>query len=242
MRLLNTDLRFIAGQKLVNGSLVTNPNPIAIAKWAAGAGGDTYLHDFTITNIGTKNDGLPGDVMLSWFKVLHPSLEAGYSGEKYFMVCNAMVDTNGSAADCRQRIQMNFDFGQTRIDTLQRLSRDTGQVEEIPLPLVNGYRQLTLDIDGGTADLFKYKTVAPFVGTPYPARLLGFTNNGGGSINMTWTVQPQMTYSLVCKNALDDAQWIPVQTVVATSNVLEISASLSTTVQRFYQLLSQASH
>jgi hypothetical protein len=241
VRLLNTDLRFVAGQKLVNGSPQTNPNPIAIGNWTPGAGGDTYLHDFTITNIGTKNDGLPGDVMLSWFKVLHPTLEVGYSGEKYFMVCNAMVDANGSASDCRQRIQLNFDVSQSGIPSVQRLNRDSGLIEEIALPLVGGFRQLTIDVDGGTADLFKYKTAAPFVGTPYPARLVGFTNNGGGSINMTWSVQPQMTYSLVYKNALNDAQWIPVETVLASNSVLETSASVSTNAQRFYQLLSKAS-
>jgi autotransporter-associated beta strand protein len=170
VRLLSTEVRFINGQHMSGGSPVTNPNPIDIPNWSQGVG-DPYLRGYTIANIGTKNDGLNGDALLSWFKVLDESLDgSAYSNETYFAVTNGLTDPNGSAADCRQRITLNFDMGSSAaVTSLQRLRRDTGQVEEIFLPFVAGgglTRQVTIDLDGGTADLVKFNDGAPFVGAP----------------------------------------------------------------------------
>ena len=167
VRLLSTDVRFFNGQHKdpSTGLPATNPNPIDIANWSPGAG-DPYLRGIMVTNLGTKNDGLPGDVLIGWFKVLDESFDGDWTNETYFMVLNGLVDTNGSAADCLQRIQLNFDFGSSGIDSVQRLSRDTGLKENIALPIVGGRRQLSIDLEGGTADLLKFKTGASFVGIP----------------------------------------------------------------------------
>jgi len=83
------------------------------------------------------------------------------------MVTNGLVDPTGSAADTRQMIRL--DFAANAPHQLQRLSRDTGKVEVINLQTMRekgGFQRLDVTLDGGTVDLFKFNTGAPFVGTP----------------------------------------------------------------------------
>jgi len=218
VRLLSTDVRFVAGQKLdSNNNIVTNPNPISISNWSQGAGNDAYLRGISASNIGTKDNNLRGDVLLSWFKVLDESLDGtDYSNEVYFAVTNGLTDPTGSAADCRQRITLTYDFGASGINSLQRLRRDTGQVEALFVPFVPGaglQRSLSIDFDGGTADLFKFNDGAPFVGVPSSTPALGYwdpdttpgNNNtttgsglGGGG---TWTNSSSNWYDAVSTDA-----------------------------------------
>jgi len=132
---------------------------------------DPYLRGWAVENIGTTNDKLPGDVILSWFVVLDESLDGDKpSDEIYLMVTNGLSDVVGIAADCRQRITLNF-ADAPATETMQKLDRQTGRVVDVPLPLASKRRQLVLDLDGGTAELLKFKTTAPFVGTAAkPAR------------------------------------------------------------------------
>ena len=169
VRLLSTDVRFIAGEsKDAAGKIIANPNPIDVPNWQFGAN-DPYLRRWTVTNVGTRNDGLRGDVVLAWFKVLDESFDGPeHKNEVYFMVLNALDDPTGSAADCRQTIRLNFQL-EGGIDSVLRLDQDRGRAERITLPLIpdgGGRRHLTLTYDGGTAELFKFDTGAPFVGVP----------------------------------------------------------------------------
>ena len=184
VRLLSTDVRFINGQHLdSNSNTVTNPNPIDIPTWTAGAG-EPALRSYSVNNVGNKNNGLPGDVLLSWFKVLDESLDGDlHSGERYFAITNALVDPTGSATDCGQQIALGFDLSNTGITSLERLRRDTGAVEIIPLtPAGGGQLALTITLDGGTADLFKFNDGAPFVGVP-AAGLMYWDSDGAAAGN-----------------------------------------------------------
>jgi hypothetical protein len=81
VRLLSTDVRFVNGYNSAGG---VNPNPIDIPNWTQGAG-DPYLRSFAVANIGNKNNGFAGDVLLSWFKPLDESLDgAAYNDEGCF--------------------------------------------------------------------------------------------------------------------------------------------------------------
>ena len=79
--------------------------------------------------------------------------------------------STGSAADTRQTIEITY--ASDVPPQLQRISRDTGQVELVDLekiPDTGGRRKLVLTLDGGTADLFKFNTGAPFVGASIKTR------------------------------------------------------------------------
>jgi hypothetical protein len=172
VRLVNRSVMLVPGQHTdPSGKPVSSNPPIDMEVYPAAfnrvTAKDPHLRGVErVTNLGKTNGGLPGDVLLSWFQVLDESLDGdAHAGEWYFMVTNGLVDPTGSAADTRQRIQLNF--AESVPATLQRLSRTTGKVEDVPLralPNSKGRRTLELELDGGTADLFKFKTGAPFVG------------------------------------------------------------------------------
>lgn len=172
IRLLNTDVRFINGQSMGHdGKPVSNPTPIDVLNWQFGVS-DPWLRGWTVTNTGTKNNGLPGDVWLAWFKPLDESFDGPqYTGEIYMMVVNGLSAPTGAAADCRQEVRLNFGFGTSGITAVRRLRQDTGELERIELPVIEGSggrRRLTLQLDGGTGELFKFDTTAPFIGVDPP--------------------------------------------------------------------------
>jgi hypothetical protein len=188
VRLVSKEVLWLGGQhKDGNGNTVWNPIPIDIKAYPFAGSGypadgfssaikDPWIRGVqSIANLGTKNDGLKGDFLISWFQVLDESLDgSNHTGEWYFMVTNSLVDPTGSAADTRQTIQINF---AANVPTqVERLNRDTGQIDLVDLeiiPSTGGRRKLVVNLDGGTADLFKFNTGAPFVGAP----LLGDFNN-----------------------------------------------------------------
>jgi hypothetical protein len=124
---------------------------------------DPYLRGWAVANTGTKNSGQPGDVIISWFKPLDESFDGpDYTNEVYMMVVNGLCDPTGTAANCSQRIELNFTTGLTAVEMLNPV---TGLAEVQLLPLTNGSRQLVLNLNGGDAALFKFSDGAPFVGT-----------------------------------------------------------------------------
>jgi hypothetical protein len=168
VRLRNTDIRFIPGQYAgFRSTTVTNPTPTGMSLWDPSAG--PHITSITATNIGNKNDGRRGDVWVGYFSPMRESLDGNdHQGQVYFMIVNGLVDPVLDA-DVRQRIRLNFDFGTSGITSLQRLSRTTGQVEAVPLVSDGGsLYHLDLTLDGGSGDLFKFDTGAPFIlsGTP----------------------------------------------------------------------------
>jgi hypothetical protein len=176
VRLLSTDLRMILGQ---HGSGIVNSTPEGITTNITGA--DPYITGITATNLGSKNNGLPGDVILGCFKVLEESMDGDdFSNQRYFMVTNGLIDAVGSATETRQNIRISFNFGSSGITKLERLNRNTGKIEMVSLVSEGGsLYHLDLVLDGGTGDLFKYKTGAPFVGGAAVERIPGDANEDG---------------------------------------------------------------
>ncbi len=176
VQLISTDVRYFPGQhKNTSGATVADDVPTGMLTWHQEVG-DHYLRSVSAVNLGTTNNALPGDVLIGWFKVLDESFDgAGANGETYFLVMNGLTDANGSAADCRQQITMQWDFLSSGITAIQELNPDTGMVEDLPLTPVSGGRlALTFTLDGGTAALFKFDTGARFVGVqavPEPATM-----------------------------------------------------------------------
>src|SRR6185369_3029995 len=112
---------------------VTNAVP---ADWltfsqANGPSTQNYITALSAQNFGSKNGGQPGDVYLGYFNPLLTSY-GDPAGEIYFMVTNAMgaylQDTASLVADYTQQITLDFNFGATSINSLERLNRNTGLV------------------------------------------------------------------------------------------------------------------
>jgi hypothetical protein len=138
---------------------------------------DPYLRGWTVTNLGTKNIDpatgakLPGDVFLSWFKPLDESFDGpNFTDERYMILLNALADPTGSAADCTQKIRLNF---LSTMPGIQVLDPDTGAVENINVPVdpATGRKLWDVTLGGGDAILFKFNDGAPFV-VPEPETLL----------------------------------------------------------------------
>lgn len=124
----------------------------------------------TVSNLGTKNNGLRGDVWMMWFKVLDESLDgAGFNDEIYMMIINGLTDPAGTGTDCRQRVTVNY-VANAQTSQLLVLNQQTGEVDTITPPLSNGRRLPVFDIDGGEMVLYKFNTGAPFVGGPSSAK------------------------------------------------------------------------
>ena len=159
VRLISTDVRMKMGQRedtLVNPIPADAASQVAIQAWDSNA--NSYLKTISATNLGSLNNGKPGDVIVGFLKPIDASLaQPGYEEDEYFMIVNGLTDEAGSAEDCRQSIHLGFDFGTSGINQLLRLSRDTGQVETVTLNHDSGsLYSLDLVLDGGTGDLFKF--------------------------------------------------------------------------------------
>jgi autotransporter-associated beta strand protein len=159
-----------------NASGATNPIPgdwLPFHKDNAPAG-QRYLTNITATNLGTKNGGHAGDAYVGFYNPLHASF-GDPAGTAYFMVMNGLggdltlpngqSDNTATVAETTQQITLDFDMGYKTLNALQRLRRDTGQVEIVPLTHVSGTQyRLNFNLEGGTGDLFKYYDGHPFVG------------------------------------------------------------------------------
>ncbi|OHB54196.1 MAG: hypothetical protein A2Y12_17120 [Planctomycetes bacterium GWF2_42_9] len=153
--------------KAISHSLPSNMGP-----WTAQAHTETYMTNLAVASLGNGT----GDVLIGYFSPLHDDLAGGsygYNDQRYFMVLNGLADKNKTAVQGRQQIDITFNFGTTGITSLQKVSRDTGQVETVPLTSMGGsvYKLTLTTLDGGTAELFKLNTGAPFIiGPPCPSQ------------------------------------------------------------------------
>ncbi|HEX5471701.1 MAG TPA: hypothetical protein VFW73_07425 [Lacipirellulaceae bacterium] len=149
VRLTSTDLRMIPG---TSSSL-----PAGISAWAPGAGGDSYITSITpVTSPGGSPSRSHADVIIGHFEPLLADNGAfPFAGGTHFMLVNgSSTDTADQSA---QWYHLTFDFGDSSFDSLQMLSRNTGQVELVPLTHLTG-SQYSLDwnLPGGTGDLFRF--------------------------------------------------------------------------------------
>jgi hypothetical protein len=231
-----TSMMFLRGRQLVSAGVTnatalpnsfkidpqasTNPNNPAnlmYSWWELGTN-DAYLAGWAVTNkAAVKNNGLPGEVILSWFTPLDESFDGpNYTNEVYMMVVNALTDTNGTAADCMQEVRLNF---LNNFSSVVMLDPETGQLQTNTLPIVSTRRQLVLDLNGGDAALFKFADGAPFVGhiTPQPARLAVALQGGKPAVSLT-QLTPGARYQLQSTPTLDGANWTVLTSLLLTNS------------------------
>lgn len=166
-RLNNSAIYMVTGQHKSGNQNIDNPLPNAVPAWQSSA--DDYITDISVENIGTVNNQLAGNVMVSYFDILPAlpdSMKDVFTSDnpEYFMLTNCLINndgisssekTLGSSNDSKQRITLSLDLGTRSPDTLKRVSRTTGLVEDVTLTPVSGTTySLQVEIGGGKGDLF----------------------------------------------------------------------------------------
>jgi hypothetical protein len=222
-------------------SFVDDPQAPRSYSWWEANKNDPYLNGWAVINKGTNNAGLPGQVIISWFKPMDESFDGpNYTNEVYMMVVNALTATNGTAADCLQQIKLNFLVG-TTITNVNMLDPVTGLVTTNTMPVITGTgsstkRQLVLDLNGGDAALFKFADGAPFVGhvPPAAARVSGQMRTNTPALNIQGTVGAR--YQVQTATSLTNPNWQVLTSLLLTStNYLFLDTISSTTTNIFYR-------
>jgi hypothetical protein len=211
------------------GSL-TNPASLIYSWWESGRN-DPYFTGWGVTNkAGIKNNGLPGDAFIAWFKPLDESFDGpNYTNEVYFLVVNGLTDTNGTAADCMQEIHMDFSFGSSGLTSVVMLDPETGLLQTNTLQVVSSKRRLTLDLNGGDAALFKFADGAPFVGhiTPQAPKLSVTMQAGRPAVSLS-QLTPGARYQLQSTPVLPAPAWTNLTgLLLTTSNYLYLDTASS---------------
>lgn len=180
VRLLSTDVRILPRPPALS-DLIAPEIPL----WDAQA--DPYITDLQVQNLGNLYGGQPGDVWVGYFQPLRENFDGPAMDQQYFMLTNSLAGTRHSIRQTRQELTLDFDFGESGITGLQRLNRHTGKVDAIQAgwteqvapglisrfeALGNRKYRLTLILNGGTGDLFKFDTGAAFVGQSIDHRQL----------------------------------------------------------------------
>ena len=224
VRLLSTDVRMEMGRHESSSVTVDNSLPGGVSQWDASAG--PYITNVSATNPGSRNNGLEGDVILGYFKALDSSFaDPGHEDDVYFMVVNGLSDQVASAVACRQQIRLDFDFGSSGIDTLLRLSRDTGEIEEVTLTHDGGTRYyLELPLDGGVGDLFKFNNGGSFIvcDQPGPIRTWDADATGEWKHGANWDgLRPPdyTTHTAVFGSAITSSRTVTVDTAVTVKAI-----------------------
>jgi len=172
------------------GGTKDNPVPSGCAEWHSSV--DPYITSVNANNPSDWNHGLCGDTYIGYFNLLHESFDGpDYNNELYFMIMNGLTSVDATAAGVMQQITLNFDFGTSGINSLQRLSRITGKPEIVNLTHIseNQYT-ITLEINGGEADLFKFNTGAPFVGSVDAPENISPINSAAVTAPVTFNATP----------------------------------------------------
>jgi hypothetical protein len=240
-----TNFTDIPNSFLADPEVVADPaaaNPLAYTWWEY-TKNDPYFIGFGHTNIANSmNNGLPGDLFIAWFRPLDESFDGTtYSNEVYFMVVNALVATNGTAADCRQEMHMDFSFGTSGISNVVMLNPDTGLLTTNATTVVNSSkRRLTLDLDGGDAALFKFNDGAPFVGFyPRVPRLSVQTQSAVPTLSVEGTLGQR--YQIQGTTSLSPTNWTTLADIsLSVSPLVWTDPGFSTNRTRFYRAVGIA--
>lgn len=170
VRLVSTDVFMLPG----TGKSVANTG---LTQWSANAGGTSSHSDYLTSIVPTTSQGgatdlFFNDILIGYFEpLLSNNAGATFADGLHFMIVNGSA--SGTAAQSAQWYRLSFDFSSSNFNSLVRLSRDTGQVELVPLTNLGGsmYR-LDLNLPGGTGDLFTYwNSSDPLPTIPEPASL-----------------------------------------------------------------------
>lgn len=169
-RLKSKKITIVRGQHISGGKPLNNPIPTGASLWNSVE--DKYITNIDAANLGTKNNGLKGDIYIGYFNPVQGlDNTAGITmapihsiDTEYFMIMNGLstantnnsiTNPNGKASTTQQKVTLTIDFGTDPVEVLKRINKSTGAIEDVVLTQVSGSKY-TVDItlDGGKADLF----------------------------------------------------------------------------------------
>lgn len=164
VRLFSTDVSLVLGK---HGAGIKNTLPDYVDEWS----NDNVWLNINAENLGTFNNGLPGDIVVGKFEVLSEDIDGAAINEEYIMLVNGLADPNGTAKQCSQKISITLSSQllSQGIDTILSLDADTGKVGEIFLTQSSGNLNFSIKLEGGTGVILKLKNGNGFVGIPNPA-------------------------------------------------------------------------
>lgn len=185
VRLQNEDVAIVRGEHLNdNGTVELNRKPDDNKDWSDirddKLNSNVFIKDIEVTNLGEQNDGLNGDVFISYFNMLNHLPEEDKdvftsTDPRYFMILNGLTSGDGlpaemqqgSSYETRQEIKVTFELPNdvspsqlkkvSRVDGGDTLS-EQGKIVDVPLTHVSdNIYELTMVIGGGYADLFYWE-------------------------------------------------------------------------------------
>ena len=228
------------------GTTNNTPEPIGFqddpalpksASWWESDKNDSYLAGWVVTNEGTNNSGLAGQVFISWFTPLDESFDGPTcTNEIYMMVVNGLTTTNGTAAGCLQQIKLNF---LSTLTNVVMLDAESGLLVTNTLASVSGRRQLVLNLNGGDAALFKFADGAPFVGhiPPGTPNLSGSMQSGLPQLNLS-QLTPGARYQVQSTPVLTNPAWSTLAGLVLTNSTYTfVDTSYTNNQCAFYRVV-----
>ena len=110
------------------------------------------------------------------------------NAETYIMICNTNHGKDLDGGATAETIRIDLDFLSSGITSLQRMNRNTGEVEPVSLVSDGGSAyHLDLTLPGGTAELLKFNTGANFqwsVNPGFDTEPMAVDLNGDGTVNL----------------------------------------------------------
>ena len=170
-------VRLVSTGVFMSNGTIQGSKPANIDSWTPGAGSTDGYTDYianimpytNASTLGGYFNGQYRDTIIGYFKPLLASNPgATFADGLHFMIVNAAQGsdfaynstTGDPASNWAQWYYMTFDFTGSTFDSLVRLSRDTGEVELVPLTHYGAASAKTyfldLKLDGGTGDLFAF--------------------------------------------------------------------------------------
>lgn len=179
------DVAIIPGEHLTKeGEKVSNNKPNDNVYWDTikdnKTNKDVFISGIQVDNLGDQNNGLNGDIFISYFNSLNGLTEKDKEvftskNPRYFMLLNGLTSGDGlptemqqgSAYETRQEVKVQFELPDSSYATkLRKVSRvdggdteeEKGKVVSVPLEHILGNTyEMSIVIGGGYADLFYWE-------------------------------------------------------------------------------------
>lgn len=157
VRLNSKNVYFLPGEHIEGSQIQTNPKPDSMSFLNISL--LPNLIDIDVDNLGQLNSGLKGDVIIGEFEPLN-GLNDNFlpsTISRYYMIMNGLTwgtSGIGNSESTTQRISIKFRLSEFTDSPLKKISRTTGEIENVPITQI-GCNEYIADfyLGGGEAEL-----------------------------------------------------------------------------------------